>query len=258
MLSVIILTKNEEKNIVDCLETALWADEIIIVDDYSEDRTLEIIEDLGSKKIKIYKNSLDNDFSKQRNFGLSKATKKWVLFVDADERISKGLKEEINEIIINARNETIEGFYVKRRDVVWGKILKHGEAGNVNLLRLGIKNTGLWTGKVHETWQIEGKTDELENILMHYPHQTINEFLKEINFYSTLRAKELYGDKTKVSFLDVLLYPKAKFILNYFLKFGFLDGIEGLISAIMMSFHSFLVRGKLWMLWQKKYSSSYS
>src|SRR3972149_4785180 len=106
MLSVVILIKNEEKNIVDCLESILWADEIIIVDDFSKDRTIEIIENFENKKIRIYKKNLNNDFSAQRNFGLSKTTKKWILFLDADERVAEELKEEINTIIINSsKNE---------------------------------------------------------------------------------------------------------------------------------------------------------
>lgn len=257
MLSVIILTKNEESNIIDCLETVLWVDEIIIVDDFSTDRTLEIIRSFKNKKIKIYKNSLDNDFSKQRNFGLSKSTKKWVLFVDADERVTQELKKEINEIIINYKKNEINGYFVKRKDIMWGKVLQHGETGNIKLLRFGKKTCGIWKGKVHEVWDMEGKTDNLEHGLLHYPHRKINDFLKEINFYSSLRASELYENKIQVSYLDIILYPKAKFILNYFLKLGFLDGIEGLIFAVMMSFHSFLVRGKLWMLWQKKYTPPY-
>lgn len=252
MLSVIILTKNEEKNIIDCLETILWADEIIVVDDYSTDRTVEIIENLNNKKIKIYKKNLDNNFSKQRNFGLEKATKKWVLFIDADERISNDLHEELNSILINLRNDNVNGYFLKRKDFMWNRMLKHGELANISLLRLAKKDSGKWTGAVHEVWNIAGKTSELDSILLHYPHSTINEFLSEISFYSTLKAKELYLQKVKASVLSIIFYPKAKFFLNYFVKLGFLDGIEGLIFAIMMSFHSFLVRSKLWLLWQKK------
>jgi hypothetical protein len=87
---------------------------------------------------------------------------------------------------------------------------------------------------------------------VHYPHQTISEFLAEINFYTTIRANELFEDKIKVSTKDIILYPLGKFFLNYFIRFGLLDGIEGLIFAIMMSLHSFMVRAKLWTLWKNK------
>ncbi len=109
---------------------------------------------------------------------------------------------------------------------------------------------GIWEGRVHEVWKGKGRIGELQNVLYHYPHPNISNFLQEINLYSDLRAHELYDKKTKIHTWQVVLYPKAKFFHNYILKLGFLDGIEGLIIAVMMSFHSFLVRGKLWYLYQ--------
>lgn len=251
MISVVILTKNEEKNILDCLDSISWADEIVVVDDFSIDRTVEVVK-IFSSKIKIFKNSLSGDFSAQRNFALSKTTKDWVLFIDADERVSSELREEINSILIEEKNNSKnKGFYISRKDIIWGKILKHGETGDIKLLRLAKRDAGVWRGRVHEQWIIDGKTSELEEKIIHYPHQTINEFLEEINFYTTLRAKELYKEKTKVTLADIVLYPKAKFLLNFIFKLGFLDGLEGLIFAILMSFHSFLVRAKLWIYSQK-------
>ena len=253
MLSVVILTKNEEKNILDCIESVLWADEIIIVDDKSEDRTIEVVKSLSNRKIKSYSKALNEDFSSQRNYALSKTTKEWVLFLDADERVTNELREEINLLIISEKNKPkYNGFYIQRKDVIFGKMLKYGETGKIKLLRLARKKAGVWYGKVHEQWQVDGKVSELEHSLIHYPHQTIDEFLKEINFYTSLRAKELYQKGVKASFFDIVIYPKAKFILNYFINLGFLDGIEGFVFAIFMSFHSFLVRGKLWLLWKKE------
>lgn len=253
MISVVILTKNEEKNILDCLESVLWADEAIIIDDNSEDRTVEVVKSLSNKKIKVYSRALNEDFASQRNYALSKATKKWVLFIDADERVPNALREEINTFLIeNGKTSNINGFFIKRKDIIWGKMLKYGEAGGIKLLRFAKKNSGIWTGKVHETWQIEGSVSEMENYLIHFPHQTVDEFLSEINFYTSLRARELYEKGIKGSVENIILYPKGKFLKNYFLKLGFLDGIEGFIFAIFMSFHSFLVRGKLWLLWRRK------
>lgn len=253
MISVVVLTKNEEKNIVDCLESVSWADEIIIVDDFSEDRTIEIINALSfSPKVKVFKKRLENDFSSQRNFALLKCKHEWIIFIDADERVSKELREEINSVIIDEKNKEInKGFYIRRKDVLFDKLLKHGEVGNIKLLRMARKDSGKWEGKVHEDWKIDGKVSELENYITHYPHQELSEFLREINFYSSIKANELYEAKVKVSALDVVIYPKGKFFVNYILKLGFLDGIEGLILAIVMSMHSFLVRSKLWLLWQK-------
>ena len=128
----------------------------------------------------------------------------------------------------------------------------YGETGNIRLTRLVKKGSGKWIGKVHEIWTTKSKIGKLKNPLFHYPHQTIDKFLEEINFYTDLRSEELYEKKTHVYWWTITFYPKAKFILNYFLKRGFLDGLPGLVFAILMSFHSFLVRGKLWLLWYKK------
>lgn len=246
-LTAIVLTKNEEKNIYDCLESVLWCDEIIIVDDFSEDRTLEVAKSINEEKIKIFQHKLEGDFSSQRNFGLDKAESEWVLFLDADERVSQDLRAEINDVIIDETSKPKNsGYLIKRIDYMWGKELKHGETGDIKLLRLGRKKKGKWIGQVHEIWQIEGKLGEFNEALIHYPHQSIREFLSEINFYTDLRAKELYRNGKICKTRDIIFYPLGKFIKNYFVKLGFLDGLEGLIFALMMSFHSFLVRSKLW------------
>lgn len=246
-LTAIVLTKNEEKNIYDCLESVLWCDEIIIVDDFSEDRTLEVAKSINEEKIKIFQHKLEGDFSSQRNFGLDKAESEWVLFLDADERVSQDLRAEINDVIIDETSKPKNsGYSIKRIDYMWGKELKHGETGDIKLLRLGRKKKGKWIGQVHETWQMEGKLGELNESLIHFPHQSIREFLSEINFYTDLRAKELYRNGKICKTRDIIFYPLGKFVKNYFVKLGFLDGLEGLIFALMMSFHSFLVRSKLW------------
>lgn len=253
-LSAVVLVKNEEKNIIDCLEALYFCDEIIIIDDYSVDRTPEIIERYSKEHdtVKIFKRKLENDFSAQRQFGIEKTTNDWVMFVDSDERITEELATEIKE---NLSTPDFDGFLIKRIDFMWGKILKHGEVGNIKLLRLFNKNKGNLKGKVHEVWETKSKAGELLNPILHYPHPTISEFLKEINFYSSLRAEELYERHVKSSFVKIILYPKGKFIMNYIFKLGFLDGTAGLVHAFMMSFHSFLVRGKLYLLWQKKESA---
>lgn len=248
MLSAIILTRNEEQNIVDCIESVSFCDEIIVIDDYSQDRTVELSK---REKAHVLKRALKGDFATQRNFGLDQAKGDWVLFIDADERISSALRNEITSLIIN-RSSLINGYSIKRRDNMWGRELRYGETGNIKLLRLAKKNAGRWEGKVHETWRINGEIEELQNSILHYPHPTVVEFLEEINFYTDLREEELYEKGTKSYWWSIILYPKTKFILNYFVKQGFRDGIPGLVFALLMSFHSFLVRGKLWLLWNKR------
>lgn len=248
-LSVIILTKNEESNIIDCLDSVSFAEEVIVIDDESSDRTLELIRIYKEARIKILKRKLD-DFSSQRNYGISKSTGEWILFIDADERVSKELQNEIQRILKNKSNMAV-GYFIKREDVMWSKRLKYGETGTMYILRLAKRNAGLWEGKVHEIWNINGLTRRLTGILSHYPHKQINIFLREINSYTSFRADELFSNRIKVSWMNIATYPVAKFASNYILKMGFLDGIEGFIFAVLMSLHSFLVRGKLWWLWRK-------
>ncbi len=250
MISAVVLTKNEENKIIDCLESLVWCDEIIVIDDFSDDRTVELIENLKNKKIIVFRRRLLDDFSQQRNFGLEKASNNWALFVDADEQISPSLQYEILSHLTSPL-QNYAGYFMPRRDVMWGRVLNHGESGATRLLRLAKKSAGKWKGIVHERWIIKGQTGELVNPLLHLPHQTLHEFLREINYYTSLRASELYKNRSKSSFWSIILYPKTKFVVNYFVKMGFLDGIEGLQLAIIMSFHSFLVRAKLWLLWQK-------
>lgn len=244
MISAVILTKNEEQNIKRCLESVKWCSEIILIDDNSSDKTIEIAQ---KYKVKMYTRALSNNFSAQRNFGLSKSMNEWVLFVDADEVISDALVYEIqNAIQLRDQNlRSLNGFYLKRSDFMWGKQLKYGEA-NIDLLRLGKKGMGMWKGMAHEKWKIIGPVGNLKNPILHFPHRNLEEFLREINFYTSIRANELKDKHIKVYSWSIFLYPLGKLIINFFIRRGFLDGIRGLLYAICMSFHSFLVRSKLW------------
>jgi glycosyltransferase involved in cell wall biosynthesis len=245
MISAVILTKNEEQNIERCLESVKWCDEIVIIDDKSSDRTVQIAKRYNAT---IYPRVLSNDFSAQRNFGISKVKHEWILFIDSDEIISDALAYEIlNAVGLKDQNlRGFNGFYLKRSDFIWGKQLKHGESGNVQLLRLGRKGFGKWKGTVHERWIIKKPIGKLINPILHYPHRTLEEFLREINFYTDIKAEELKNKNATVSFFSILFYPLGKFAVNYIFRTGFMDGIQGIIFAITMSFHSFLVRSKLW------------
>ena len=240
MVSVIVVTKNEEKSIEECLKTLKWCDEIIVIDDYSEDKTRNIAEKLGAK---VFKHHLNNDFAQQHNYGLKQAKGEWVLFVDADERITPALAKEIKLEI--KKNERF-AFVFKRQDFFMGKRLKYGETSKVRLLRMAKKN-GEWVRPVHEVWKTKWRTKTLKNPILHYPHPSISSFLKQINFHSTLHAKALKKEGVKFSLFRLIFNPLGKFLQNYIWRLGFLDGMPGLIMALMMSFHSFLARAKLYL-----------
>lgn len=253
-ITAIILAKNEEKHIFRCIKSVSFCDEILVVNDNSTDGTIRAINELGNKKVRVISHSLNDNFSQTRNFGIQKAQNEWILFVDSDEKISEALAFEISNSLSAWSSRTgneYSGFYIRRFDHIWGKELKYGESG-IKLIRLAKKNVGEWVGKVHEEWKVKGLVGKLNNPIFHFPHQTLDEFLKEINFYTDIRAQELHTKKIKVYWWSVIVYPIGKFIVNFIIKRGFLDGVHGLVFAIIMSFHSFLVRGKLWLLWRKE------
>ncbi len=250
-VSVVILTKNEEQNIGKCIKSVAWCDEIIVVDDNSTDKTIEVAK---KHKVTLYSRSLQNDFASQRNFGISKAKGDWILFVDADEIVPDALAYEISHVI-QLKNQNLRdysGFYIKREYFIWGKKLKYGETADEWRLRLARKMEGQWVGKVHERWDVKGLIGRLVNPLLHFPHQTLDEFLREVNFYTDIRAGELNSRGNRVFFWSIFLYPLGKFVINYLIKRGYMNGVRGLIFAVTMSFHSFLVRGKLWVMSNKR------
>ena len=249
-ISAIILTKNSQNTIIDCLESVLFCDEIIIVDDNSSDNTLDLVSSFKRKSLNVYKRNLENDFSSQRNFALSKVNTKWAIFVDSDEVVTRELMEKIKKVL---SVDLYDGYYIKRVDYIWGKKLIHGETGAINLLRMAKVKNGAWVGKVHESWKVSGSISNIDQELMHFPHQSVAEFISEIDYYTTLRAEELCTLGVKANWFLIIMYPFSKFFLNYFLRLGFLDGVHGFVSAIIMSGHSFLVRAKLFQLQKKKF-----
>ena len=268
LISAVVLTKDEEKNIEKCLESLDWCDEIVVIDDYSNDKTVSLAEGKGAR---VFLRRLEDNFARQRNYGLKRAKGEWTLFIDADERVTAGLKEEIQSSIrvfstddrlskkhkIGKSVGGYQGFVMRRKDKFLGKWLRFGETSSIRLLRLARKNSGQWAGPVHETWEVKGKLGRLGNPILHERQLTISQFLKRINLYSSIRAKELFQDKKKTNAFLIIAYPLGKFLQNYFFRLGFLDGMPGLIMALIMSLHSFLVRGKLYLLWKNKGGMDY-
>lgn len=243
MISAVILSHNDEEPLRRSLASLAFCDEIIVIDDESVNLSLP-----KSKKIRLYKRALHGDFAAQRNYGLSRAKGEWVLFVDSDEVVSPTLAKEIQKAV------TVDcaGFYLRRMDWQFGKKLTHGETNKVRLLRLAKKDAGKWARPVHEVWNIEGAVGTLVTPLDHFPHPNVAQFVKDINMYSTLNAHFLYTEKIKVPGWQIVVYPAAKFFVDYIWYLGFLDGTAGAVVALMMSMHSFLTRAKLWLLWHKR------
>lgn len=175
------------------------------------------------------------DFAEARNRLLKTAKEEWVLFIDTDETVSESLKKELE----NLNTKDFQGFYIKRKIIFLGK-----EVGEDKVLRLGKRDAGKWTRKVHEIWGIKGKVGILENYLIHNTATDLHTYIDKMNSYSDLHADENQTEGKKANIFKIIFYPKAKFIQNIFAGRGF-------TFAMLQSFHSFLGWGKLWEL-QKK------
>lgn len=248
-ISILLLTHNEESNLQKYwtwLDQSKTINEIIVIDDNSTDKTTEILRKMETKKIKvkIFKRGLENNFSNQRNFGITKTSNNWILWLDADEKPSKSLIRFLNHI----DDLQYKNYAFKRNDIFIGHELNHGENANQYFLRFFNKKYGCFAGAVHEVWQTPNRIEYKKLHIHHYPHQSLKSFIKKINFYTDIRAQELYDQNQKSNLFQIIFYPLGKFIQDYFFKLGFLDATPGIIMALGMSFHSFLVRAKLWHL----------
>lgn len=256
-ISVVIITRPHEEYLPRSIASVSWADEVVLIYDKSvtEDKTLQDLDAIPkSKNIRQFDRNLNGDFAQQRNFGLAKALYEWVLFVDSDEVISEKLATEIQSKIVDA-NTRVNGYFLKRSDFFMGKWLQHGETNAQSFLRLARKNCGKWVGPVHERWNIIGRLEYINCPIKHYPHKSLFSFLHSLNVYTDILSDIRYQNGEIISVWHILLYPLGKFLHNYFIRFGFLDGMPGLIMALMMSFHSFLVRAKLWQKQNQKTST---
>ncbi len=240
MLTAIILTKNEEKNIERCINSLAFCDEVVVVDDESSDNTVLLAKKLPAK---VLRHKMEN-YGAQRNWAIEQVKSSWIFFVDADEVVTEELGVSIQELV---QKNDANGYMVHRVDYIWNHKFKYGDVGNVWILRLARRGAGTWQGAVHETWKIDGRVAKLKGELSHYPNQTIVEFLKHINGYSTLKAKDFYEHGKKTNIFEIVLGPIWIFIKLYILKLGALDGIYGFIHAMLMSFYMFLVAGKLYL-----------
>ncbi len=247
MLSLVILARNEEKSISDALKSVTCADEILVIDDDSTDKTADIARSNGAH---VISHNLNGNFSQQRNLAMEQAKGDWILFLDADEVLTSELNEEIKGAALNKTR--FNYYHLKRKDFFWGKPVTHGEVSDAykkGIVRLVRKDSGQWKHTIHEEFEPSSRSygSTMKGYIHHYPHQSVKEFLKHINYYSTIRAEELLKSGKKTNWFEIIAYPKGKFLYTYFIKGGFKDGIRGFVYSFMMSFHSFLVRAKLYM-----------
>lgn len=236
-ITAVILTKNNQTTLQRLITSLSWCHEIIVIDDQSTDNTIKLAKQSGAR---VLSRSLRHNFAAQRNFGLKQVRTDWVLFIDSDEIVTPPLAREIKSTITTS---IYSAYSLRRLDIFLGKKLRFGETGHINLLRLARINAGRWHRPVHEIWRIKGSVGQLKSPLYHSPHPTLAGFFNKINHYTDIEAGYR---RRQFDLFELIFYPPGKFFYNYFIKLGFLDGIPGLIMAVMMSLHSLLVRIKLY------------
>lgn len=247
MLTVVVLTKNEELCIADCLESVKgFADEILIIDDRSEDRTVEIAKKMGAKTL----NYKSESFSDKRNYAMDNAKSNWVLYLDADERATDAFKKEVEVTLGNYREDNeINGYFIRRNNFYYGQ-----EWGFVDKMhRLFYKKKfKTWRGDVHETAEIEGKFGEIENPVIHDTRRSIERMVEKTNSWSEIEAELRFrAHHPKMTVLRFMKIMITGFAQSYFKQNGYKNGTAGIIEAIYQAFSLFITYAKLWERQQK-------
>jgi glycosyltransferase involved in cell wall biosynthesis len=240
-LSASIICFNEEKNLRRCLESLSWADEIIVADSFSQDRTLEIAKEYTDR---VFERGWTG-YRDQKNFATSKCNGEWILSLDADEEVPDALREEIQEKIRRPHGK--EGYRMPRRSYYLGRWINHSGFYPDRQLRLFKRGFGAWVGgRVHERVEVQGRVGNLKNDLLHYPYGgSISGILRKVDAFSGLAAEDMYDRGKRYRLRQLIVRPVIKFMEVYFLKLGFLDGLPGFIIAGMSSFTMFARYSKL-------------
>ena len=253
-LSAIVLTKNEEPVIGDCLESIKWVDEVVVVDHGSTDKTLEIVKKFGVKK--IVNAPADSNFSDRRNLGAKEAEGEWLLYVDADERVTPGLRDEIVQIISNFKFQISNcvAYAIPHKNIRLTKVLYHGGWWPDYVLRLMRKNKLMnWEGELHEQPKIDGEVGKLKEAFLHYSHRgSLEHKLQNTINWSKIEGQRMFDAKhppmNTPRFISAMW---REFYSRMIKQKAFLDGTEGVIEAFYQVFSVFISYVRLWEMQQK-------
>ena len=259
-ISIIILTRDEEKNIEFCLNSVSWSDDIVVLDSFSKDNTLKIARKYNTR---IFQRKFDN-YARQRNFGIKNIEYKndWLLMVDADEVVTRELKNEMFDVL-NTTDASNSLFYIRRKDYFWGRWIKHSSGYPTwfgRLIRIGHV---IVTRSINEQYETDGVIGFLNNHLFHYPFRKgLDYWIMKHNRYSTLES--LIYKEEKINFLEMFacnplkrrrafkrfIYrlparPLVYFISIYFFRKGFLDGIAGFHFCILKTVYEYFICCKI-------------
>ncbi|WP_010256819.1 glycosyltransferase family 2 protein [Myroides injenensis] len=244
-LTLLIPTKNEASCIASCILSAKdIVDEIIVIDSYSVDDTVEIAKEYGAK---IIQREFDN-FSNQKNFAIPQAKNEWILLLDADEQLTEELKAEIKDLVNSNHLNDHKAYWVYRKNYFFERPINYSGFQKDKVIRLFSKNDCQYKNFVHENLVVNGTTGFLNNKLYHNTYKGFDNHVQKLNYYATLQAKD-YDKKTdKIGLFHFIIKPGFRFFKHYIIQKGYKDGTPGIIMSFLGSYSTFIRYVKLWML----------
>ncbi|TYP98817.1 glycosyltransferase involved in cell wall biosynthesis [Tenacibaculum adriaticum] len=234
-ITAIIPTFNEEDNIQQALNSVSFADEIIVIDSFSTDKTVDIVKQSSAK---LLQREFD-DFSSQKNYAIQQATHNWIFVLDADERVNFLLREEILKTVKEPRNKV--GFYVRRIFYFSGEKINYTGYQRDKVVRLFNKKFCRYNGYlVHEVIEAKGDLGYLINKVDHFSFKNLDHFIQKLNHYALLQAYDLYKKGYKINIYHFTVKPIVRFFIHFVIRLGFLDGFKGLTLSYLHSYGVFM------------------
>jgi glycosyltransferase involved in cell wall biosynthesis len=243
-VSATVITLNEAANIPACLDALAWADEVLVVDSGSTDGTVDLARAKGAR---VLTRDWPGSYADQKNFAASQTTHDWILSVDADERITPELAQEIRAILQS--EPPVGGYRIPRLTWHLGRWIRTTDWYPDYQLRLYDRRRANWPPRlVHESVKADGPIAYLKHDMQHYAYRDIAHHHQSMDRYTTLAARQMHEQGRRAGVLDVVMHPPAAFLRNYVLKRGFMDGLPGFIISAMNAYYVFLKFAKLWEL----------
>ena len=240
-LSAVVITLNEEDHLRRCLESVAWADEIVVVDAESHDKTVQIAREFTDRVIV----RPWAGFPAQKNFALEQSTGEWILSLDADEEAAPELRPEITAVVADSR--TYHGYAVRRQNMFLGRFIRHGGLYPDWQVRLFRRGRGRFAERaVHESVTVTGPVGRLRGHLVHRSYEGVSDFIGRANRYSSLAAEQMVREGRRVRMGELILKPLGRFLSMYVMKRGFLDGRRGLLLATLYAYYVFMRSAKVW------------
>ena len=241
-LSAIVTSFNEEINIKDCLESVAFADEVLLVDSFSTDATLELARKVANVRI------LQREYfgsAAQKNWAMDQTVHPWILIVDADERVTPGLAREIEELL--ERGPSVSHYAIRRRNLFLDKLIRHSGWSTDKVVRLVRRGAARYPKRrVHADIQPEGQAPILNNALLHYTFRSLGQYLEKLHRYAEWGAADAYRKGKGVGAVELFFRPMWRFVRMYVFQAGFLDGRHGLVLCMLQAYGVFLKWAKLW------------